>query len=115
MTIGSKNRRVEFWAPTGEVDAANQPLPDAWALHKLRWAEVKGETGMGAIRGADRAGIKTPLDRYSYRINYDPSITVKMQLRLANGVRLDIIAVRHDEAQRKWTDVIVNRGGSDGG
>jgi SPP1 family predicted phage head-tail adaptor len=112
MGIGQKNRRVEIWQRTGAVDSANDPLLDAWALHKTKWAKIKGETGMGAIRGAD--GINTPLDRYSFEINYDTSITVGMQLRERDGSRHNIIAVRHDKARRNWTHIVTEIGGSNG-
>lgn len=115
MSIGKKNRRVAFYRPTGAVDSSNDPLPDAWVLHKERWAEIKGSTGMGTVRAAGAAGgINTPLDRYSFRINYDTSITVDMQLRERDGTRHNILAVHHDKAGRNWTDVVVETGGSNG-
>lgn len=113
--IGEANRRVEFWKPTGEVDAANQPLPNAWELHKAKWAKARGDTGMASIRAAaSNGGINTPLDRYSFRINYDRSITTDMQLRTPEGDRMNIVAVRHDMAMREWTDVVAEFGGVDG-
>lgn len=115
MSIGERNRRIEVWKPTGAVDAANQPLPNAWVLHKAKWAHVKGETGMAAIRSAAQSeGINTPLDRYSYRVAYDTSVTVDMQIREHDGSRLNIIGVRHDRANRDWTDIIAEVGGSNG-
>lgn len=113
--IGEYNRRVEIWKLTGGVDAANQPLPTAWVLHKRKWARVKGETGMGTIRAAASAeGINTPLDRYSFRVNYDRSITTGMQLRTPEGDRLNIVAVRHDMADKWWTDAVAELGGANG-
>lgn len=113
MNIGKKNRLYSFWSNSGAVDEANQPVPDPWVFHKERWAEVKGETGMGAIRSS-AGGINTPMDRYSLRINYTPSINEAMQARDPNGNRYDIVAVRHDLARREWTDVIVETGGANG-
>lgn len=113
--IGEYNRRIEIWKPSGAVDAANQPLPDAWVLHKRRWAHVRGETGMGAIRAAAAAGgINTPLDRYSFRINYDRTISTDMQIRDPDGDRFNILAVRHDKADREWTDIVAELGGANG-
>lgn len=113
MTIGAANRRIEIWKLTGAVDAANEPLPDSWELHKERWAEIRGETGMATIRAAASAdGINTPLDRYSYRINYTPGITVKMQIRERDGSRLNIVAVRHDKAGHEYTDIVGEYGGA---
>lgn len=113
--IGEKNRRIEFWKRTGATDSANQPMPTAWVLHKPKWARIRGETGMATIRAASSAGgVNTPLDRYSFRIGYDVSITVDMQIREHDGTRYNILAVRHDKATRDWTDVVAETGGANG-
>ena len=114
MTIGDKNRRIEIWKRDGSLDEYNQPNPDSWALHKARWANIKGESGLGSIRSSAAAGVNTPLDRYSFRVNYDPSITVEMQIREKDGTYYNIVAVRHDKANREWTDIVGETGGSDG-
>ena len=116
MNIGNRNRLIEIWKPTGAVDGANEPLPDAWEFHKSRWAEIKGESGMASIRAASSAdGIVTPLNRRSFRINHTPDITIDMQVREHSGtVRSQIVAVRHDDANREWTDVITETGGANG-
>lgn len=113
--IGDRNRRIHIWKPSGAVDGANEPIPDDWVLHTSRWANVKGESGLATIRAAASAsGINTPLDRYSYRIAYTPSITVSMQVRDPDGSRLQIVAVRHDKAGRDWTDIVAEEGGAGG-
>lgn len=113
--IGEYNRMIQVWKPSGVVDAANQPLPNAWVLHKEKWSRIRGETGMATIRAAAAAGgINTPLDRYSFRVNYDRSITVDMQIRDREGDRYNILAVRHDKAGREWTDIVAELGGSNG-
>ena len=110
--IGKRNRLVEFWKPTGAVDAANQPLPDAWQVHKSKWAEIKGETGIGTIRSAASAGnINTPLNRYSFRVNYDLSLEENMQVRYG-GMIYAVVTIRHDHAQRRHTDVVAEIGGT---
>lgn len=115
MTIGQKNRRIEIWRLSDAVDSANDPLPDPWIKVKEKWAKIKGETGMASIRAAAAAGgINTPLDRYSFEVNYDTSITVGMQLRERDGTRHNIIGVRHDKAKRNWTHIITETGGSNG-
>lgn len=115
MSIGKRNRLVEFWELLpGGTDPANEPLPDAWVLSKQKWAEVKGETGMSAVRAAGQSGgIVTPLRRYSFRVSYDKSLHIGMQARLA-GDSYNVVGVSHDEARREWTDVIAETGGSDG-
>lgn len=113
--IGERNRRIEIWKPTGAVDAANQPLPDAWVLHKRKWVKVRGETGMGTIRAAaSTGGINTPLNRYSFRGSYDRSITTDMQVRDPEGYRYNILSVQHDIADRDWTDIVAELGGANG-
>lgn len=114
MNIGARNRRIEIWRPSGAVNEANEPIPNDWVFVKSRWADIKGESGLGAIRTAATGGIHTPLDRYSFRVNYDTSITVEMQLREKDGTRYNIIGVRHDKANREWTDIVGETGGSDG-
>lgn len=115
MMIGKKNRLFEFWKLTGAKDAANDPLPDDYEFFKRRWGEIRGETGIGTIRAAaSNGGINTPLDRYSVRINYTPSITVDMQMRERDGSRYNIVSVRHDKADREWTDVVGEIGGANG-
>lgn len=108
--IGAHNRRIEIWKRVGTMDAANEPLPDAWALHRCKWAHVKGVTGMASIRD----GVNSPLDRYSFRVNYDTSITVEMQVRERDGTRYNVLSVRHDKADREWTDIVAETGGSNG-
>lgn len=114
--IGVRNRRIAIWRDSGAVDGANEPVADPWVLHKEKWVHIKGETGMGAIRGAagQTGGINTPLNRYSFRGSYDTSITVGMQVRERDGTRYDIIAVRHDKADRDWTDIVAETGGANG-
>jgi SPP1 family predicted phage head-tail adaptor len=113
--IGNFNRKIDFYRDSGAVDEANEPVVDPWVFHKSRWAQIKGETGMGSIRAAASAGgVNTPLDRYSFRINYDTSIKVGMQIRERDGTRYNIVSVRHDKADRDWTDVVGETGGANG-
>lgn len=113
MNLGDKNRRFEFWKLSGAVDGANEPVADPWVIHKSKWGQIKGETGMGSIRSAS-AGVSTPLDRYSIRVEYDTSITIGMQVRDRNGNRFNVLRVGHDFADKNWTDVVVETGGADG-
>lgn len=112
--IGEYNRRIAIWKPAGTVNEANEPTGEM-VLHKHKWARIRGETGMSTIRAAAQAGgIHTPLDRYSFRVSYDKSITVKMQIREHDGTRYNILSVRHDLANRDWTDIVAETGGSNG-
>lgn len=113
--IGESNRLIEIWAHDGSKNSANEPSPSGWHRLKRKYARIRGETGIGTIRSAAQAGgVHTPLDQYSFRVNYDKSITVKMQIRELDGTRYNIVSVRHDLANRDWTDIVGETGGSNG-
>lgn len=115
MTIGAKNRLIHIYVLGDEYDDANEPVDDPWVFQKQKWADVRGESGLASIRSAAAAGgVHTPLDRYSFRFNYDKSLNVTMQLRDPEGTRYNVVAVRHDVADRNWTDVVGETGGADG-
>lgn len=116
MGQGQKTREIDIYKPTIVLDGANEPDgDDPWTLFVTRWAEPKGETGMGTIRAAASAGgVNTPLNRYSFRINYDRSIDTTMQVRTPEGDRMDIVSVLHDLARRTYTDIVCQFGGSNG-
>lgn len=115
MSIGDKNRLIDIYRPGQEYDDANEPIGDGWVFVKSKWANMRGESGLATIRAAASAGgVNTPLDRYSFRFNYDLTLNVTMQLRDPEGTRYNVIAVRHDKADRDWTDVVGETGGSDG-
>ena len=108
--IGARNRLFRFYKRSEEVNAANEPV--GWVFHKQKWAEVKGESGMGSIRAAASAGgVVTPLDRYSLRVSYDLSIDSTMQARDSEGWCYEVLAVRHDKARRNYSDIVVESSG----
>jgi head-tail adaptor len=95
--IGKRNRFIRIYKPLPTVN------------------EVRGETGMGSIRAAAQAGgINTPLDNYSFRVNYDRAIDVRMRLVDSEGDTYNIIGVRHDKARRAYTDIVAQLGGANG-
>jgi SPP1 family predicted phage head-tail adaptor len=113
--IGKRNRLIKFYRPLSAVNAANEA--EGWEDEpfKEKWAEVKGETGMGSIRAAAMAGgVHTPLDNYSFRVSYDRSIDLTMRLVDPEGDVYNIIAVRHDKARRQYTDIVAQLGGANG-
>lgn len=121
MTIGEKNRFITINKPSPTLDAENRPV--GWVLHKTKWAEAMGQTGMGRIRAeASAGGINTDLQRYSFRVNYDLSIDSTMQvvMKVRNAdntfsfVELDIKSVNHDHAERDHSDLVCETGGSNG-
>lgn len=110
--IGDKSRRIEIWKHDGTRNAANELAPDGWHLYLCRWASIRGDTGMATIR-ASANGIAAPLNRYSFRVNWTPAITEAMQVRYKDA-RYNILSVRHDQADRNWTDIVAELGGSNG-
>lgn len=116
MGQGQKTREISIYRPTIVLDGANEPDgSDPWTLLYTRWAEPKGENGMGRIRAeASAGGINTALNRYSFRINYDRNVDTTMQVRTPEGDHLDIISVLHDLGRRTFTDIVCQLGGSNG-
>ena len=111
--IGEYNRKIEIWKRVNTTDAAGEPVLGNFAFYKAKWAKVRGRNGMQSIRESTADGVTAPTDMLSYRVRYCTDITVDMQLRRL-GVVMDIIAIRQDDADREWTDIIVRTGGSDG-
>lgn len=110
---GFKTRQIDVYKPSPVVDSANQSHD--WVYVATKWAEIKGETGMGRIRSeASAGGIVTPLNRYSFRCNYDPTMDSTMQVRMADGTVMGVISVLHDLARRTYTDLVCETGGSNG-
>jgi head-tail adaptor len=121
MTIGEKNRFITINKRSTTTDGANEST--GWVLHKNKWAEAMGQTGMGRIRSeASAGGINTDLQRYSFRVNYDLSIdnTMQVVMKVLNPdgsfsyVSLDIQSVNHDHAGRSHSDLVCQTGGSNG-
>lgn len=109
--IGRRNRRIVIEERTGATDAAGQPL-DTWTEHAKRWAEVKGLTGLGVLRGSD--GVTASSTGYSFRIRFTKSITTDMRIVDVDGSVYDITKIQHDLDRKEWTDLVTNTGANDG-
>lgn len=113
MTIGEKNRWITINKRSPDTDTANESF--TWILHKKKWAQIIGQTGMARIRSeASAGGVNTDLQRYSFRVNYDLTIDNTMQVVDPNGVAYDIQSVNHDHATRQHSDLVCQTGGSNG-
>lgn len=108
---GERNRLLSIEALVGTVDAANQPINE-WQLFLKRWGEPRTASGMSVVRGSTQ-GIDAPVGRYSWRINYTPDITTAHRALHKNTV-YDIVDVRHDHANREYTDLICNERANNG-
>jgi SPP1 family predicted phage head-tail adaptor len=108
---GSRNRKIQIQRKAEGFDAANQEVT-GWVPFLDRWARPLTATGMAAVRAADTGVPMTP-GRYSWRINYTPSITEGMRVNY-KGMTFDIRDIRHDLANREYTDLVCESGGNDG-
>lgn len=108
LAAGDLNRQVLIEARAAGKDALNQPN-GAWGTFATLWCAVRGSTGMGVIKG----GLDVPVSAYSLRIRYNTSITDAMRVNLGGKI-MDIIEVRHDLANKDWTDLVCRAGGNNG-
>lgn len=90
--------------PNGEWVAVGAPI----------WANAMGASGMASIRqSSSQDGVARSLNSYSFRIRYRPAVTADMRL-VCGGEIFDIKQVRHDLAERLWTDLVCEQGADDG-
>ncbi len=111
VPIGKKNRYLTIERRQSDADALNQQVDD-WVFVGNAWANIRGETGLGAIRNSVE-GVDADTGRLSLEINYRPSIDAGMRAT-HHGVVYSITAVRHDHANREWTHLICTVGANDG-
>ena len=80
--IGKLNKRVMLQSPPVAVDALNQPLPDAWVDVAELWADIRGTTGMEAIK----ADAPTSRVQASVRIWHRAGVNAGMRLVKGSAV-----------------------------
>lgn len=115
LAAGELNRRIEIQERLPDaLDELGMPVVGdaAWTLHAFRWANIKGQSGMGVIRDSTE-GADTTVNAYSFRIRYLRTVTPGMRV-LFEGQVYDIKDVRHDLGRQDWTDLICQVGVSDG-
>lgn len=107
MSIGKRNRLVTIQRRESQTDASNFPI-DSWVIHKKKWVEFAGQTGMGSVRSGatNGTGIAGTQNIYSLRGSYDTSITQDMRVEY-RGSYFEIKEVRHDIARRQYSDIVV--------
>jgi len=111
---GRRNRLVSVQRRSTGVDSQNQPL-DTWEVVKTLWADIKGQTGMGSIRGGEHTeGVATNTSAYSFRVNHNPTAFDRGMRVAYGGAFFNIVDIRHDIAKREWTDLVCTTGDSDG-
>lgn len=106
-------RRILIQRRVAGTDALNQPT-GAWEDVRSLWADPRGLAGMSVIK----AGLPVDVVDLSWRVRYRPTgVDVGMRVAHTRGgatVYYDIKSLRHDEANREWTDLVCQRGGNDG-
>ena len=113
MDAGNLNRRITIQSRAQTVDAAGQPT-FTWTDVVTVWADIRGATGMGAIRASEpRDGVAVELNSYSFRIRYRTGLDAGMRVSFG-GEYYDVKQVRMDFAGREWTDLVCELGGNDG-
>lgn len=112
LAAGKLNRLITIQQRGVGVDALNQPL-SVWNTLAVVYANVVGSTGMANIRQSTTSeeGLTREVNAYSFRIRYRTDVNAKMRVML-EGVPYDIKQVRHDHANREWTDLVCEVGGN---
>lgn len=111
MDPGTLNRRITIQRQSTSTDEAGQPL-DVWTDVATVWANVKGQTGLGAIKDV-QGNVSSSISRYSFRIRFRAGLDAGMRV-IYNAVPFDVTQVRMDFAEREWTDLVCELGGNDG-
>jgi SPP1 family predicted phage head-tail adaptor len=113
VKAGDLNRQIVIQSRDTGEDAAGQPV-DTWTTLATVWANIAGATGMGSIRqSAVREGVAVELNSYSFRIRYRTDVDAAKRV-VFDGQNYDVKQVRHDKANREWTDLVAELGGNDG-
>ncbi|MGG4604304.1 phage head closure protein [Paenalcaligenes sp. Me131] len=110
LPAGNLNRRIVIRHKDAGQDETGQPTGKG-AIVAKPWAWIKTQTGMGVTRNA--GNVSASIDAYSFRIRYRKGITDAMCIE-CDGMVFDIKQVRHDVANKVWTDLVCRQGGMDG-
>lgn len=105
------NRRVTIERRTQGADGAGQPV-SSWVTVCTVWANVKGQTGKGAIT-TPQSGVAESIAKYSVRIRRRDDIDAGMRV-VIGGRPWDIRLALPDEETQQWTDIVCEVGGNDG-
>lgn len=94
--LGQYDKRVVFFARTGERDPEGQPLTGdaAWTEVSRAWANIRYTSGLEAVK----SGAVTNVVRASIRIQGRPAVTDKMRVQHRADI-FEIQAVMLDERQ----------------
>jgi len=112
MRAGDLNRMVRI-EKRGAKTGLNAPS-QTWELHATVWASIKTQSGMGAAKQMSANGVTSSAVQYSVRIRYRTTVKADMRVVTKDGTIFDIKQVRHDMADREYTDLVCVQGQNDG-
>lgn len=113
LKAGDLNRRITLQSRDEGEDEAGGPLL-TWTTLATVWCSVRTPTGMGSIRNhANQDGIAVELNTYSFRIRYRTDVDAANRI-VFDGQNYDVKLIKHDHANKEWTDLVAEVGGNDG-
>ena len=107
---GARNRKGTIKKRKTGKASDGSPLPGWDIVAENVWGKFRTESGIAAVRAqSNMAGnIDVPV-RYSFRCAFRSGVARGMIL-VSNGVVFSIKSVRHDFANREWTDLVMEEG-----
>jgi len=109
VKAGPLNRLITIQSRDSGTDDAGQPV-QTWTALATVWANVRGANGMATIK-AGLPGVE--VNWYSFRIRYRTDVDAADRV-VFGGQNYDVKQVRHDFANKEWTDLVCELGGNDG-
>lgn len=116
MKAGDLNRRITIQARDTGEDEAGQPVT-TWTTYTKTWADVRGISGLTAIRN----GIPADVQGVSFRLRYRTDLTFALRVCLNDenddpieSDPFDIQNVLKDVKGKEWTDLVSIVGANDG-
>ena len=103
MKAGQLNTRITIRAYTETVDGWGQPV-QTWTDLAAVWADVRGISGLEAIK----ADAETSTTKASARIRYRADVSPDMRVLIA-GTEWEIKAVLPDFNRRRYVDLTLER------
>lgn len=100
MQAGRFSTRVMLQQPSSGFDALGQPV-NTWADVEPLWADIRGNSGLQALR----ADMETSVAKFSIRVRYRDGITSAMRVTQGSTV-YQIEAVLPDVARRQYVDLV---------
>jgi head-tail adaptor len=108
---------IQFQKRHQSQDAAGQPSLTWTDVGPVVWADIKHQTGIGAIKGAASQGVPASITAYSFRLrlldlrHVDPNPGMRI---VFDGRPFDIKGVSEDLQDQRYAFVVAELGGNAG-